>query len=354
MLPPTTSTDPPRDNVIPNCCNIGVVFRTLLAVNGVVFAASLLQFNQFKLALFAFAEASILMESASLATLIVLCGLRKMLQRAPAWGQRLLCASIPAWVTGGMIHWLSNDTLLAGIAHPTVQEGMSLAALFGIVLQHYFELRTRAVSPALAQARLQALQARIRPHFLFNSLNTVLALIRTEPRRAESTLQDLADLFRVLMNNARDITTLEDEVRLCKQYLAIEQTRLGERLEVQWDMTALGIDVLRKAQVPALLLQPLLENAVRHGVEPAQSPVLIQIHLSCSVDRIEITVINPIALPEQGKPVLAAGNNMALENIRQRLILLHDVEAELTTVVAQGLFKVRLRFPYVHYARQAS
>jgi two-component system sensor histidine kinase AlgZ len=103
-----------------------------------------------------------------------------------------------------------------------------------------------------------------------------------------------------------------------------------------------GQEVLRRAQMPALLLQPLLENAVHYGVEPAAAPVTIQIHIGCSLDRIEIIIVNPY----HGEGA-AKGNHMALDNIRERLALLYDVEAQLMTTVARGFFEVRLRFPYV-------
>ncbi len=170
-------------------------------------------------------------------------------------------------------------------------------------------------------------------------------MIRTEPRRAEETLEDLADLFRVLMRDARDITSLEDEIRLCRQYLAIEKIRLGDRLQIKWEMVDVNEDVLRAAQNPALLLQPLLENAVHYGVEPAREPVLIQIHVTRSIDRIEIEIVNPVN-SHDNEPH-SQGNHMALDNIRERLALLHDIEAQLTTTVARGFFQVRLRFPYV-------
>jgi two-component system sensor histidine kinase AlgZ len=231
--------------------------------------------------------------------------------------------------------------ILISLTRLSVMEGVSCAALFGIALQHYFELRTRAFSPALAEARLQALQARIRPHFLFNSLNAVLSLIRTEPRQAETTLEDLADLFRVLMRDTRDITTLEHEIRICKQYLSIEKIRLGERLQVVWDTVGISADVVRRAEIPALLLQPLLENAVHYGVEPSQQTAVIQIRVSRSLDRIEIVIVNPYH-----DNLISMGNHMALDNIRERLTLLYDVEAQLTTVVMNGLFEVRLHLPY--------
>jgi two-component system sensor histidine kinase AlgZ len=338
----------PIEIVIPDCCNIGVIFRTLLAANGAVLTAVLLRANGLLGGVTEFVELSIVLEPACLSSLLILCGLRRIIGAVPLWGQRLACALVPAAVTGLVVRLIMlNDLIVGSFSQHTMVTGMLIAALFGVVLQHYFEMRTRAFSPALAEARLQALQARIRPHFLFNSLNAVLSLIRTEPKRAETALEDLADLFRVLMRDGRDITSLEDEIRLCKQYLSIEKIRLGERLQVHWDTSNITEEVLRKAQLPALLLQPLLENAVHYGVEPASEPVLIQIHVSRSIDRIEIAVINPVLDSTQIDGVESLGNHMALENIRQRLALVHDVEAQLTTAVARGFFEVRLRLPYV-------
>ena len=128
----------------------------------------------------------------------------------------------------------------------------------------YFDLRARALSPAVAEARIQALQARIRPHFLYNSINAVLSLIRSEPRRAERALEDLADLFRVLMADNRTLAPIANEVELARQYLALEELRLGERLRVTWRTDTHAADAL----VPPLILQPLVENAVYHGIEP--------------------------------------------------------------------------------------
>lgn len=340
----TASDNAPAEIVIPDCCNIGVIFRALLAANGSVFVGILLQTSDFRLGLLAFVESSMLIELACLSSLLALCGLRKATRTIPPWAQRVACALVPAAVTGLIIHFLSSiEWLWNSFTHLTVLKGMVAAALLGSLLQHYFELRTRAFSPALVEARLQALQARIQPHFLFNSLNAVLSLIRTEPRRAETTLEDLADLFRVLMSDPRSMTNLESEVRLCRQYLSIEKIRLGDRLHVKWKTQNISDAVLRKATMPVLLLQPLLENAVHYGVEPASKPVQIQVHVNRSVDRIEIVVINPY----HGEMPSEASNHMALNNIRERLALLYDVEAQLTTTIARGFFEVRLRFPYV-------
>ncbi|RJF99983.1 histidine kinase [Noviherbaspirillum saxi] len=343
----------PTDIVIPDCCNLGVVLRTLIGVNAAAFGWVMLHAIHWRAGMLEFAEVSIVVELSCLWSLFAMCLLRRSLpaigmHRADVlWAQRLACVIAPAVVTAIVVYLFTTvDWLISSFVRMTLGKSIMLAALFGALFQHYFELRTRAFSPALVEARLQALQARIRPHFLFNSLNAVLSLIRTEPQRAETTLEDLADLFRVLMSDPRSMTTLEQEIRLCEQYLSIEQIRLGERLQVTWASENLDSQVMRKSQIPVLLLQPLLENAVHYGVEPASGPTQVQIHMSRSLDRIEIVVINPY----HGE-VSVAGNHMALENIRERLALLYDVEGQLTTRIARGFFEVKLRFPYVKGAQ---
>lgn len=332
------------ENVIPDCCNIGVMFRVLLAVNGVVLMATIVHGG----GLLAFLDASVLTEPACLASLLALCGTRRVVRTIAPWAQRALCALIPAAITVCLIRFIvSGPVSSSDLNILSVNQGAWVAAGFGALAQHYFELRTRAFSPALAEARLQALQARIRPHFLFNSLNAVLSLIRTEPRQAEATLEDLADLFRVLMRDARDVTSLEEEIRLCRQYLSIEKVRLGERLQVQWRAFNISDKVLRRARVPSLLLQPILENAVHYGVEPAAEPVVIEIEVTRKGDSIHILVINPLPAQNESAYANKVGNHMALQNIRERLALLYDVEAQLSATEKDGRFEVHLHFPYV-------
>ena len=216
------------------------------------------------------------------------------------------------------------------------------ALLWGVaaaaMVLSYFRLRGRAYSPALAEARLMALTARIRPHFLFNSLNAVLGVIRTEPRRAEAALEELSDLFRVLMQDHRDLTTLGDEMALCRQYLDLERLRLGERLVVKWHVA----DCPEDALVPPLMLQPLLENAVYHGIEPAEAPGEISISIARHGDEIVAELRNPC----HGQRSPHAGNRMALDNIRERLMLFFDLEARLDAGVSDNEYRVRIRLPY--------
>ena len=356
MPPPIFTARPLTEIAIPDCCNLGTILVVLLAVNGALLAAIGLHSSSWQAGLLEFVDKSLQVELSCLSSLFVLCGLRRALRLLPRWQQRAAGALVPALVTGAVTRFLAGGDWLAasaasGSAAATGLNAAMAAALFGLLLQHYFALRTRAFSPALAEARLQALQARIRPHFLFNSLNAVLSLIRTEPRQAESTLEDLADLFRVLMRDARDIVSLEDEIRVCHQYLAIEKIRLGERLKVDWELQNVDDSVLQYARIPSLLLQPLLENAVHYGVEPATKPMPITVRVHRSLDRIEILVRNALgsvsgdAGPAMAAP-LAMGNHMALANIRERLHLLYDVEAALSTRCEDGWFEARLHFPY--------
>jgi two-component system sensor histidine kinase AlgZ len=183
-----------------------------------------------------------------------------------------------------------------------------------------------------------ALTARIRPHFLFNSLNAVLGTIRSDPKRAELALEELSDLFRVLMRDNRELTPLSAEIALARQYLELERLRLGDRLKVRWEIDSCPPDAL----VPPLMLQPLLENAVYHGIEPAEQPGEILIRVARAANRISLELSNPLL----AESTHHAGNQMALANIRERLMLFFDLEAELTTESRDGFYVVRILLPY--------
>jgi two-component system sensor histidine kinase AlgZ len=212
-------------------------------------------------------------------------------------------------------------------------------AIAVVTLLGYLRLRAKAYSPALTEARLQALQARIRPHFLFNSLNAVLSLIRGDPKRAELALQDLADLFRVLISDGRTFVRLADEISLLERYASIEQLRLGERLRLVWEIDSAPQDAL----LPPLVLQPLLENAVYHGVEPGTGVGEVLVQIEGRGQRVFIRVVNPFH-PDQAH---RAGNRMALDNLRERLELFFDAEATMQTHVTGTRFEVELEFPHV-------
>jgi two-component system sensor histidine kinase AlgZ len=215
---------------------------------------------------------------------------------------------------------------------------IAIALMAGGATLYWARLRGQSHLPALAEARLAALQARIRPHFLFNSLNAVLGLIRSDARRAETMIEDLADLFRVLMRDHHERVRLIEEVDLCRKYLDIESLRLGSRLMVQMSIDQRAED----AMVPLLLLQPLVENAVLHGVEPAQSGGLLEMNVVRNGGQIHIMIANPYHGDAKRR-----GNHIGLSNVRQRLELLHDLEARIETRIEDGRYVLDMSLPYI-------
>jgi two-component system sensor histidine kinase AlgZ len=210
--------------------------------------------------------------------------------------------------------------------------GAALAA----VLFQWLQLRAKATLPAETKARLAELQSRIRPHFLFNTLNTALALVRLDPARAEGVLEDLAELFRVAISDSGDSVSLAEEVELARRYLAIEQIRFGERLQVTWDLDPGAA----AARMPPLLLQPLVENAVRHGVEPALAGGSIRVRTRVKHGRAVVSIAN--TMPE--RPSLP-GHGIALKNVRERLRLMHDVAAQFDARRGLDAFHVQIVLP---------
>jgi len=190
-----------------------------------------------------------------------------------------------------------------------------------------------------AEARLHALQARIRPHFLFNSMNTIASLARSNPSAAEQAVEDLADLFRASLTDARERIALAEELEIARVYERMERQRLGERLAVEWQLDGVPTD----AAIPSLTLQPLLENAIYHGIERTARPGTVEIVGRREGDMLRITITNPLPPTQERR---ASGNQMALENIGQRLALAFGGRAGLDVEPGPDSFRVVLVFPY--------
>ena len=316
-----------RPPTLPDFCNLGVMLRILLGVNLLCFGAALVKARGIDHVPLAFLEIATVVEPALLASLVVLCPLRLVFKSNYVLGVACilmleLVIVTAVWVLFRPLMGFNDGPVLLDLP----RYWLLTLGITGLLL-YYFALRERAFSPALSHARLQALQARIRPHFLFNSLTAVLSLIRSEPRRAERALEDLADLVRVLMREERRWIKLSEEIEICKRYLSIEELRLGERLQVVWEID----DKVLSARLPPLLLQPLIENAVHHGVEPASAPGRVAIQLSAKASQIEIRIINPWHELDHTAP--RKGNHMALSNVRERLKLFFDLEARMSNEV---------------------
>lgn len=321
----------PSPQGLPDFRNIGVVLRVLLIVNALA-GVTLLARNRGLSALTReVIELAPLVEPPLIFSLFALYLLQPMLRRLPV---RLSLALVVLLVVALSV---VLNAAFASVDQLSPGRSALWAALAAAVTLYYFDLRGRAFSPAVTEARLMALTARIRPHFLFNSINAVLGVIRTDPKRAETALEELCDLFRVLMADNRELVPLADEMALCRQYLDIERLRLSDRLQVKWDMKSCPEDAL----IPPLMLQPLVENAVYHGVEPSASPAEIGIHMTRHRDELLIAITNPYHGERE-----QAGNRMALANIRERLMLFFDLEARLDTDVRDDRFRVSIRIPY--------
>jgi two-component system sensor histidine kinase AlgZ len=217
-----------------------------------------------------------------------------------------------------------------------------IAAVVGALALRYFFVANewRRSVELEARSRIHALQARIRPHFLFNSMNTIAALTRSDPARAEEAIEDLADLFRVSLTEARAQISLREELEVARIYQRIEQLRLGDRLKVRWQVGELPV----RAIVPSLLLQPLLENAIGHGIEPLPEGGTVRVDGRVDGDDVSIEVSNPVS---QTARAVRSGNRMALDNIRQRLELAFPGRSSVVVDETGDLYRVRLRFPLV-------
>lgn len=276
-----------------------------------------------------------------------LCVMNGWTSRMSARGAWFGCWLIAVVLALAFSHaaWLAADISLPGVINDTA--GMfSLKSVFavGLVAVVFFRYlviraRWRAELVAQADARVQALQARIRPHFLFNSLNTIASLIPDEPDNAEAATLDLADIFRGSMQRADQPISLADELRLARQYLDMEKRRLGERLEIDWRVD----DLPSGAAVLPLMLQPLLENAVGHGVQGRPEGGKVSVYGRSESDLIVITIGNPLAV----EGASTAGNGMAIRNIRERLSLAFGSRASLLTNQDDQQFYAVLSVPHV-------
>ena len=331
-----------RQVELPNFCHLGVNLRIALTVEAALVASVVARVPDVPAFWAEFIALSAFAQPALLLTLLALCAAGRWLRSLPyRWGvgsALLLGMAAPVMAT----LWLGP--LLAGSQLATPMGAGVFALLLGAGLLAYFNLRARALSPAITEARLQALQARIRPHFLFNSLNAVLSLVRSDPRRAEHALENMADLFRALMGNASQLAPLEDEVALTRAYLELEQLRLGDRLRVAWHINKMPGDAL----IPPLVIQPLVENAVYHGIEPLPDGGEISLNLYRSADKVHIVVRNPIATDAGHHK----GNRIALANIRERLLLHFDLDAQLKLEPLGAVYQVHIVIPYTRERTQ--
>jgi len=321
-----------------DACQIGVVLRTVMFVQAVVAVATLFVSP-------APAEWLVLMATvtggalpATLLWLLAACWLKNLLGRLPRSAQYVagaLLGALSALYGCGLLR-------LTGVLGSAPWLASALAgAMFAALVMAALVLRARGQTPAAMTARLEELQSRIRPHFLFNTLNSAIALVREEPAKAEAMLEDLSELFRQALADPGESVTLADEIALAERYLAIEQVRFGERLRIRWDIDPAA----NTARLPPLLLQPLVENAVKHGVEPSPAGAKIRIRTERRGGMAVIEVVNSLPPLRWADEPLPRGHGIALANVRDRLRLLHDMQAQFSAGMDQKSYRVRIAIP---------
>lgn len=318
-----------------DACHVGVVLRAVLFVEAVVgvvsmFGAATLLDWLTRLSLLTGAALP-----ATLLWLIATCGLRRWLVKLkPLWQQGV---GVALGAVAGL--YGCGVLVLLGLVDvaPWLASGVSGAGLSALLVTA-MAWRARGMAPAAATARLAELQARIRPHFLFNTLNSAIALVRAEPRKAERLLEDLSDLFRYALAEQGPSVTLAGEIALAQRYLAIEQIRFGDRIQVEWSLD----DAAAGALLPPLLLQPLVENAVKHGVEPSATGARIRVSTQRRGSVVVIKVSNTV---NTTAVAVSSGHQLALANVAERLALLHDVQGQFRYGLKDGVFQVRIEVP---------
>lgn len=341
---------------IPELCSVNslaavVISAQLLALVVVLLSGALNWMN--------FAVTSLFVQWLALVGAGALCSARPWLLRLPAAAAGLLAWLLVVGVValfsllaelilarrlGGWVEGFSGTPLLSAATPDwslVLRTTLVGAILAGMLLRYLVvqqQLRDREQSEL--RLRLQALQSRIRPHFLFNSMNIIASLIETDPRTAERVVEDLAELFRASLNEAGNQVSLQQELDLCERYVRIEQLRLGKRLRVEWKVDP----ILHAVRIPLLTLQPLLENAIYHGIQPMPEGGVVNVQVRMEPQRVAIEIDNP--LPPAGiAQGHAQGNRMALANIRSRLAVLYGKAAVFEAQEDGERFRIRLSYP---------
>jgi two-component system sensor histidine kinase AlgZ len=334
---------------LPNFCSVRMVFAVVVIAELLAFIITLLSPGVMDNPWGNLGLISMLVQWIALTSAALLCVSRTLLSRmsnsAAALASYLLVLLVTA-VVSEMAFWLMIESTLfprlTSDENPVfLLRNLTISTVVAaVILRHlYIQFQWRQRLQSEARARIQALQARIRPHFLFNSMNTIASLTRSDPEAAETAIEDLSELFRASLSGTSEQATLGDEVELARRYLGREKLRLGERLLVDWQLD----DLPMEARLPPLVLQPLLENAIYHGIEPLPQGGTIKVSGRLVDDLLEITVSNPV--PESRAGGRQQGNRIAQENIHQRLAIAFGARAGLRSMAGADFYQVSIRFP---------
>ena len=335
---------------LPDFCGARTVFVVVLLAELLAVLLTLAQLPYHRQHMVELAMYSLFIQWVALSCIAILCIFRQHLNALKGYQVGIisyLITQVTTLIVTELAWWVQHEWAVRnyfghGLFALRIM-GIS-AIVWALALRYFyvqFQLRQQIV--AEAESRFQALQARIKPHFLFNCMNTIASLIRREPSAAEQVVEDLADLFRVSLQDSQGNSTLQEELDLCRRYLRIEQLRLGDRLEVDWRLDNLP----QRVSLPSLILQPMLENAIYHGIERLPAGGRISIYGEVTPGRLQIHIENP--LPEQ-EPGRAGhrGNRLAQENVAQRLTAFFEKPGLLTAGRQGDRYHVIVTIPYDH------
>lgn len=341
---------------VPNFCAVRPIFMLSLGAQLLAFVLILATGDTLAHSWDELGLLSFFVQWIALASAAVLCLSRKLLNRMPfIWAMVVMYFLILA--TAGLIAFFAQVFIEAfdyqwGASPETMDDFVSrcvlITAIIALVALRYFYIQQqwKLRIELESQARVEALQARIRPHFLFNSMNIIASLIHTNPRAAEQAVEDLSELFRATLRDQGSFIAFSEEWSLCRSYLNIEGLRLGDRLHLEEDLSQVPPD----AAIPMLTLQPLLENAIYHGIQPIAEGGMITVSSEMKDNTIEIKIRNPI--PKVTPPTSPKGNRIAMANIRHRLNLLFGSQAELKVYTQVEYYEVGVSFPYQRKGRR--
>ena len=342
------------DFFLPDFCNVRMVFAVVVIAEMLAIVLTLAPLDRGASRWEDLSIISLFIQWVALLSSAVLCLLRPWLSKlsdtaaaTASYFLLLTTTSLISEATYWAGHWLFLNQQTPDWHADFLISNLGIGAIVAAIVLRYFYIQhqyTRNLE-AKSQARIQALQSRIRPHFLFNSLNTIASLTSTQPELAEEATLDLADLFRGTLANVSYEVPLTEEWDLAKRYLRIEELRLGERLHVAWAVNSVPSNAL----IPQLTIQPLLENAIYHGIEhlPEGGTITINGAIEGKKDnqRISITITNPV--PTYTPPKERVSNKMAQENIRLRLAALYGNKGKLLAKKVDSMYELTLQFPYI-------
>lgn len=337
------------DFFLPNLCQVQSILFLVLVAELLVIVLILANSNLINFSWADLGLSSLFVQWIVLASAGVLCNFRPMLMRM----------SVPVATLAGYVIILSLTLLfsLIGLWFTLEEKIIDLdffgmiarnliiaAVMTGIAFRYFFlQHQLRQQEKAELNSRIQALQSRIRPHFLFNSMNIIASLISVDPETAEEVVEDLSVLFRASLNDSSDDpVSLKDELDLCRKYAHIEGLRLDERLTIDW-----RIDVdANHYRIPMLTIQPLLENAIYHGIQPLPEGGTVLLHAYEKADKLIVEITNPISSKKLSHQMTHLhGNQMALDNIRRRLDAIYGSSASLKVESSETIFKTTISYP---------